>query len=178
MVSKKRVKPASVGNLITIGQGAFEIVQGLAIAGGGGAATGFTAPACATGVGCIIPAATATVSAAGMIEAMHGAGVIGLTLYNVGNNQGPGSRSGWKATPENVERMKQGKAPVGNDGHSVELHHKGQKPDGKIVPLTRTDHRGKGNNAKNHPNRGPSKIDRGKFKTIKKNFWKDKARGK
>ncbi len=82
------------GNLFTLGQGAFEIVQGLTTAGVGGTATGGTLPACATGVGCAIPATTATITAVGIVEAMHGASVISLSVYNMAYNQGPGSRSG------------------------------------------------------------------------------------
>jgi hypothetical protein len=47
--------------------------------------------------------------------------------------------------------MKKGKAPIGEDGNPMELHHptgqNGEKPEVK----TRTDHRGKGNFKRNHP---------------------------
>jgi len=134
-------------------------------------------PAYATGIGCAIPAATATVSAVGVLEAMHGAGVIGLTIYNMVNDPGPGARRGWEATPENVERMKQGKPPIGEDGHPVELHHQNQDPNGKLVPLTRTDHRSKGNYKKNHPKKGPSEIDRNQHAKERKDYWKKQAGG-
>lgn len=36
----------------------------------------------------------------------------------------------------NVERMKQGNAPIGEDGRPVEIHHIGQKNDGPLVEVT------------------------------------------
>ena len=45
-------------------------------------------------------------------------------------------------------------APIGNDGHSVELHHRNQKPDGPLDEMTRMDHRLGENFQKNHPNTG------------------------
>jgi RHS repeat-associated protein len=58
---------------------------------------------------------------------------------------------------------KRGDPPKGDDGHSVELHHRGQKPDSPLDEMTRTEHRGKGNFGKNHSNTGqsPSEVDHG-----------------
>ena len=52
---------------------------------------------------------------------------------------------------ENLERMKQGKAPVGLDGHPMELHHVDRTPEGTVQPMTRTEHRLGDNYKKNHP---------------------------
>ncbi|WP_379554153.1 RHS repeat-associated core domain-containing protein [Qipengyuania sp. DGS5-3] len=70
---------------------------------------------------------------------------------------------------------KRGSAPIGKDGHPIELHHRGQKPDSPIDEMTRTDHRGKGNFSKNHQNTGkhPSKIDRDEFNRKREQYWKD-----
>lgn len=78
-------------------------------------------------------------------------------------------------TPNNVERMKKGEPPIGEDGHPVELHHKDQNPNGELVPMTRTEHRGKGNYKKNHPNKGPSKIDRKRHAKQRKEIWTKEA---
>ena len=69
---------------------------------------------------------------------------------------------------------KRGNAPKGDDGHPVELHHRDQTMDGPLDEMTRTDHRGKGNYKKNHPNTGksPSKIDRSRFKKQRNEHWK------
>jgi hypothetical protein len=70
--------------------------------------------------------------------------------------------------------MKQGKPPLDKTGEAVELHHKGQNPNSKLVEMTREQHRGPGNFSKNHKNTGqqPSKIDRGKFKKEREAYWK------
>ena len=68
---------------------------------------------------------------------------------------------------------KRGNAPTGHDGHPVELHHRGQKPDSPLDEMTRTEHQGKGNFKKNHENTGqhPSEINRKAWKTEKKQYW-------
>jgi RHS repeat-associated protein len=58
---------------------------------------------------------------------------------------------------ENLARMQQGKAPIGSDGHPMELHHTKPLAEGgtnalsNIEKLTRTDHRLGENYKKNHP---------------------------
>lgn len=76
---------------------------------------------------------------------------------------------------EDIERMKEGKLPIGEDGHPMELHHKDQDPNGELVPMTRTEHRGKGNYKKNHPNKGQSKIDRKRHAKQRREIWKKEA---
>ncbi|MDC3955883.1 HNH/ENDO VII family nuclease [Polyangium jinanense] len=76
---------------------------------------------------------------------------------------------------------KRGKAPTGSDGHPVELHHRGQKPDSPLDEMTRTEHRGKGNFSENHSNTGqePSKIDRKAWKEQQRRYWtKEHDRGR
>ncbi len=41
----------------------------------------------------------------------------------------------------NIDRMKQGLAPIGKDGKSIELHHLKQQNHGTIVELTSTEHK-------------------------------------
>lgn len=57
----------------------------------------------------------------------------------------------YKDNPDNLDRMKAGKAPIGNDGFSMELHHKGGTPNSTLIPLTRTEHRLGDNYSRNHP---------------------------
>lgn len=71
--------------------------------------------------------------------------------------------------------MEEGKAPIGTDKKPVELHHPGQEPNAPVREMTRTEHRGKGNFKENHPNKGPSKIDRNKAAAERRKHWKDKA---
>jgi len=69
---------------------------------------------------------------------------------------------------------KRGNAPIGKDGHPVELHHPDQDDPNRVVEKTKTDHRGKGNFKKNHNNTGQekSKIDRKTHKQKKNKYLK------
>lgn len=54
-------------------------------------------------------------------------------------------------SPADLERMNKGRAPIGPDGHSMELHHVDRTPDGGLAPMSRTDHRLGPNYKLNHP---------------------------
>jgi hypothetical protein len=60
-------------------------------------------------------------------------------------------------TPENLERMRKGRPPIGKDGYPMELHHKNPLAKGgtndisNIEPMTRTEHRLGPNYKRNHP---------------------------
>ncbi|MDD3120365.1 MAG: HNH/ENDO VII family nuclease, partial [Candidatus Gracilibacteria bacterium] len=58
------------------------------------------------------------------------------------------------------------------DGNPVEIHHKGQNPNGPFVEMTKGDHRLGENYKKNHnnPNQNSS-IDRSEFNKWKKEYW-------
>ena len=70
---------------------------------------------------------------------------------------------------------KRGNAPTfKSDGTSVEIHHRGQNPEGPFDEMHWKEHRGAGNDAINHPNKGSaSKIDRKAFKAQKLEYWKE-----
>lgn len=149
-----------VGDAVSVLGGAVETAFGLGTTGTGVAA-------CATGVGCAA-GAPAVVAGAGI--AAHGTttatiGLVHLTEAASGN---------YDLNPQNAELTGQGKAPIGKDGHKVELHHQNQSPKGPVKEMTRTDHRGKGNYNKNHPfgNRRPSRINKAKAKTDREKYWK------
>ncbi|MBX9625017.1 MAG: hypothetical protein K2X82_14515, partial [Gemmataceae bacterium] len=63
-----------------------------------------------------------------------------------------------KYTPDQLTKMRQGEAPIGSDGLPMEIHHKlelgagGENVYDNLAFMTFTDHRGKGNFKKNHPN--------------------------
>lgn len=67
-----------------------------------------------------------------------------------------------------------GKKPTSKkDGKPIEIHNKGQNPNGPFEELYRTDHRLGENYRKNHPNfRYKSKIDRDKFAKDVRRYWK------
>lgn len=69
---------------------------------------------------------------------------------------------------------KRGNAPIGDDGHPVELHHRGQRQDSILDEMTRTEHRGPGNFDRNHSNTGKDRslIDRQLFDTQRREYWR------
>jgi len=77
-----------------------------------------------------------------------------------------------------IDRAQKGKAPIGEDGHPMELHHPNQDPDAPPEPMSRTDHRVGENYKNNHPNTGqkPSRIPRGQFRRQREQHWKDWAK--
>jgi RHS repeat-associated protein len=56
-----------------------------------------------------------------------------------------------KYSDADLQRMDQGRAPIGKDGKPTELHHQDGTPEGEITPMERDDHRGGDNYIKNHP---------------------------
>ena len=74
----------------------------------------------------------------------------------------------------NIERMKQGLAPIGRDGKAVELHHLKQKDNGLIIELTNREHNE--NSKILHRYKKESEIDRNAFNKFKKDYWKERAK--
>ena len=75
----------------------------------------------------------------------------------------------------NLDRMKQGLAPLDRNGNPIELHHVGQKMDSPLAELTRDEHRGKGNDTVLHNKQKESEINREDFAKERAEYWK--ARG-
>jgi RHS repeat-associated protein len=61
------------------------------------------------------------------------------------------ARNAGHYTQENLDRMRNGRAPLGTDGKPMELHHVDGSPTGPVVPMSRTDHRSGENFKKSHP---------------------------
>ncbi len=161
-----------VGDAVSMVIGAAEMAVG-----GGGAGGGIAA--CGSGVGCL---AGAPAIVAGGAVANHGAMMSGAALANFVNasDDSPsssGSDVPYESNQQNVDRMKQGKAPVDKDGKPVELHHQNQNPKGPIQEMTQQQHRGPGNYKQNHPqgNRQPSRIDRNQAARERREHWKRRA---
>ncbi|MEP5339994.1 MAG: HNH/ENDO VII family nuclease [Algibacter sp.] len=82
---------------------------------------------------------------------------------------------GKKVTGTNAERMASGRAPIGIDGKSVNLHHMTQTNSSGIAEMTQSFHK------KNHkvmhinPNTVPSGISRSKFDVWRSNYWKNRS---
>ena len=75
--------------------------------------------------------------------------------------------------PTNLERMRQGLAPLDPSGKAYELHHLKQDPSGILAILTQEEHRGAGNMSIWHKIVDGSEVDHGSewIKTTKA-FWK------
>ncbi|EJF97351.1 hypothetical protein MEI_01388, partial [Bartonella vinsonii subsp. arupensis Pm136co] len=82
-----------------------------------------------------------------------------------------------KVTGTNIERMKTGRAPIGFDGKSVELHHMLQTPDGPIAEVSRTFHKKHTSIIHINPNTMESAIDRDMFGQWREKYWKERAKG-
>lgn len=76
----------------------------------------------------------------------------------------------------NLNRMKEGKAPLDKEGNPIELHHIGQKSDSPLAELTKEEHRGKNNNTILHDVNKESEIDRDKFNKERSDYWKERAK--
>ena len=74
----------------------------------------------------------------------------------------------------NIERMKQGLAPIGKDGKAVELHHLKQKDDGLIIELTSREHNI--NSKVLHQYKKESEINRNAFNKFKKQYWQERLK--
>lgn len=75
----------------------------------------------------------------------------------------------------NLERMKRGLAPLDKNGNSYQLHHIGQKQDSPLAILTDKEHNDNSKILNIKKIGESSEIDRAKFVTEKKKFWKELA---
>ncbi|NJL75159.1 MAG: hypothetical protein HC892_09110 [Saprospiraceae bacterium] len=153
----------TTGDLLSVVAGGLEMAASLVGLGGegvlaipsGGATTLAMAPTAAVGV--------------------HGSAMVLSGLKNLMSSddvlQGGDriSNDKIKSSPE-----KRGNAPIGEDGHPIELHHRNQTSDGPIDEMTRQDHRGGENYKKNHSNTGQDKsqINREQFNKQRLEHWK------
>ena len=73
---------------------------------------------------------------------------------------------------------KWGNAPTfKKDGKPVEIHHEQQLPNGPFKEMHPNEHRGKGYDKTNHPNKKtPSDINRNEFNKAKREYWKNEYR--
>ncbi|SCC35004.1 HNH/ENDO VII family nuclease, partial [Gilliamella intestini] len=76
----------------------------------------------------------------------------------------------------NLERMATGRAPIGHDGNSINLHHMTQNPNGAIAEVTQTFHQQNKSVIHVNPNTIPSGINRGEFNKWKIQYWIERAK--
>ena len=70
----------------------------------------------------------------------------------------------------NIDRMKQGKAPIGYDLKPVNIHHVNQTDDGILMEILQTDHNSL-SNLHNNTGQYPSQINRYVFSTWRNEYW-------
>lgn len=75
----------------------------------------------------------------------------------------------------NWELMKMGRAPIGPDGKSMELHHCNQKQDSTLAELSSTFHRENYMDLHKNVGQSRSEIDRKAFHSQKMSYWKARA---
>ncbi len=75
----------------------------------------------------------------------------------------------------NLDRMKDGRAPLDANDRPIELHHIGQKQDSPLAELTGTEHRSNGNDNILHNKLKESEIDRTDFCKEREEYWKSRA---
>ena len=123
----------------------------------------------------LVPAGAAVV-AGGAVEAEYGIMTMSKAAKNIGSVGEIKIKSENKINRKSLNPpTKPGNAPTfKKDGKSVEIHHEGQNPKGPFKEMHPNQHRGKGNDAINHPNKNkPSQIDRKEFNKAKKEYWKN-----
>ena len=81
-----------------------------------------------------------------------------------------------KTGETSYELMLKGKAPIGPDGKSIELHHVLQTSDGPLVEITNQLHTKYKKQLHINPDSWESAIDRPDFKTFRGRYWKERAK--
>ncbi len=78
-------------------------------------------------------------------------------------------------TVTNFELMKQGKAPIGEDGKPCCLHHNSQEMTSSLSELTDSFHKANYGDLHSNPGIMPSKINRIEFAKQRAEYWKNRA---
>ena len=98
--------------------------------------------------------------------------VLGKTVLKRNHTFHPKTKDALGRT--NIDRMKQGLAPIGKDGKPIELHHLKQQNNGKIIELTNKEHNIHSKTLHRYTNK--SEIDRYEFNKWKRQYWKERAK--
>ncbi len=77
----------------------------------------------------------------------------------------------------NIQRMKDGLAPKGYDGNSVNIHHIDQIDDGPLMEILANLHRKYSRDLHDNVGQEPSKIVRSTFNAWRRSYWKWRAKG-
>lgn len=94
-------------------------------------------------------------SASGTLRTAALRAQFGAVRRDYWRNEAANNAAGYSS--ENLERMERGRAPIGDDGAPMELHHVvplsqgGTNDASNLKPMTQTEHRRGENYKKNHP---------------------------
>lgn len=104
----------------------------------------------------------------------------GIKVYQRADIFNPETISSWKVngktvTGNNIQRMKSGKAPIGIDGYSVNLHHSLQTNDSNLFEIMQTFHKKNHGTIHINDNTIPSGINRQEFNTFREDYWINRA---
>jgi A nuclease of the HNH/ENDO VII superfamily with conserved LHH len=75
----------------------------------------------------------------------------------------------------NLERMRNGLAPIGPDGKKINLHHTTQRNDGSLAEVSQTLHQSQSRVIHINPSSIPSGINRSYFDGVRKRYWMQRA---
>lgn len=104
----------------------------------------------------------------------------GNKVYQRNDLFDPNLQTSWREggkviTGSNAERMASGRAPIGVDGKSVNLHHMTQTQSGPIAEMTQSFHQTNSATIHINPNTIPSGIDRAAFDKWKVQYWQQRS---
>lgn len=75
----------------------------------------------------------------------------------------------------NLDRMKEGLAPIGKDGNPVNLHHIKQQNNGTICELSQSEHNEYSDILHRYLGKNQSEIDRVDFNRLRSVYWRERA---
>jgi hypothetical protein len=106
----------------------------------------------------------------------------GNKVYQRNDLFDPNQVSSWKnrgkvVTGTNVERMASGRAPIGFDGKSVEVHHLIQTQSGALAEMSSTFHSRYYSTIHINTGQLPSGINRSAFDVWRSAYWANRATG-
>jgi filamentous hemagglutinin len=76
----------------------------------------------------------------------------------------------------NLRRMKMGRAPIGEDGESISLHHLVQQEKGSLAEVSESFHRDNRNVLHLNPSDIESGISRSDFNNFRRRYWRRRAK--
>lgn len=77
----------------------------------------------------------------------------------------------------NIQRMQNGRAPIGYDGKPVNMHHIDQTNTGPVMEMSATNHQQNYSNLHQNTGQLPSQINRNEFNLWRNDYWRWRSNG-